>query len=127
MNVAHRHLDVRVPRDSCECPDITAGLAQPSQESVANAIDFKGADLREFYRALVLPLESRPFTNREAIYSISEMGASELISKGECFVRTDQFNNCGHLNHSLDLNEIHLALKRTGMLVYWTPEMEIRS
>jgi hypothetical protein len=25
------------------------------------------------------------------------------------------------------LNEIHLALKRTGTLVYWTPETEIRS
>ena len=33
----------------------------------------------------------------------------------------------GHLHHSLDLNEIHLALKRTGALVYWTPETEIRS
>jgi hypothetical protein len=31
------------------------------------------------------------------------------------------------LKHSLDLNEIHLALKRTGRLIYWTPETEIRS
>jgi hypothetical protein len=27
----------------------------------------------------------------------------------------------------LDLNDVHLALKRTGTLLYWTPEMEIRS
>jgi len=27
----------------------------------------------------------------------------------------------------LELNEIHLALKRTGSLVYWMPETEIRS
>ena len=73
---------------------------------------------------------TRPFTNCEAVYSISETGASELVSKGECFVHTDHLNNSkrrGQLNHSLDLNEIHLALKRTGTLVYWTPEMEIRS
>ena len=31
------------------------------------------------------------------------------------------------LHHSLELNEIHLALKRTGSLIYWTPETEIRS
>lgn len=31
------------------------------------------------------------------------------------------------LHHSLDLNEIHLALKRTGSLVYWMPETEVRS
>jgi hypothetical protein len=71
-----------------------------------------------------------PSTNREAVYSISETGASELVSKGECFVHTDHLNNSkrrGQLNHSLDLNEIHLALKRSGTLVYWTPEMEIRS
>jgi hypothetical protein len=70
-----------------------------------------------------------PFTNREAVYSISETGASEMVSKGEC-TRTDHFksgNGRGQLDHSLELNEIHLALKRTGTLVYWTPETEIRS
>src|SRR6266436_9330036 len=71
-----------------------------------------------------------PLTNRESVYSISEAGASELVSKGECYVRTDRpnfGNGRSHLNHALDLNEIHLALKRTGTLVYWTPETEIRS
>ena len=71
-----------------------------------------------------------PLTNRESVYSISEAGASELVSKGECYVRTDLpafGNGRSHLNHALDLNEIHLALKRTGTLVYWTPETEIRS
>jgi len=71
-----------------------------------------------------------PLTNRESVYSISEAGASELVSKGECYVRTDRpnfGNGRSHLNHALDLNEIQLALKRTGTLVYWTPETEIRS
>ena len=31
------------------------------------------------------------------------------------------------VHHALELNEIHLALKRTGVLVRWTPECEIRS
>src|SRR5260370_38806356 len=71
-----------------------------------------------------------PLTERESVYSISEAGASELVSKGECYVRNDRptfGNGRGHLNHALDLNEIHLALKRTGTLVYWMPETEIRS
>jgi len=71
-----------------------------------------------------------PFINRDAVYSISETGASELVSKGEYYARTDHRrsgNGRSQLKHSLDLNEIHLALKRTGTLVYWTPETEIRS
>ena len=69
-------------------------------------------------------------TKREAVYSISEAGASELTSKGECYVSTNYLklsNGRTQLDHALDLNEIHLAIKRTGTLVYWTPEMEIRS
>jgi hypothetical protein len=72
-----------------------------------------------------------PFINREAVYSISEAGASEMAGKGEYHARpVDRLkagNGQGRLHHSLDLNEIHLALKRTGALVYWTPETEIRS
>lgn len=71
-----------------------------------------------------------PFINREAVYSVSETGASELLSKGEYYARTDHRrsgNGRSQLKHSLDLNEIHLALKRTGTLVYWAPETEIRS
>jgi hypothetical protein len=71
-----------------------------------------------------------PFINREAVYSISETGASELVSKGEYYARIDHLrsgNGRSQVKHSLDLNEIHLALKRTGTLVYWTPETEIRS
>ena len=72
-----------------------------------------------------------PFINREAVYSVSEAGVSELAGKGECYARPIEHlksgNGQGRLRHSLDLNEIHLALKRTGSLVYWTPESEIRS
>ena len=72
-----------------------------------------------------------PFINREAVYTVSEAGASELAGKGECYTRSADHLKAGngqcHLHHSLDLNEIHLALKRTGTLVYWTAETEIRS
>jgi len=71
-----------------------------------------------------------PFINHGAVYSISEAGASELVSEGESCAHIDHLksgNKRSQLKHSLDLNEIHLALKRTGTLVYWTQETEIRS
>jgi hypothetical protein len=72
-----------------------------------------------------------PFIKREVVYSVSEAGASELAGKGECRARAADHlksgNGEGRLHHFLDVNEIHLALRRTGTLVYWTPETEIRS
>jgi hypothetical protein len=72
----------------------------------------------------------RPF-NREITYSISQTGAAELVANGACCSHATADVRRGHaqpsLYHSLDLNDVHLALKRTGTLVYWTPEMEIRS
>lgn len=66
----------------------------------------------------------------EVVYSVSSAGASAL---GECvhrFVESSGTTNAPAiqtLRHCLDLNEIHLALKRTGSLVYWMPETEVRS
>lgn len=65
--------------------------------------------------------------SRDVVYSVSSSGASAL---GASFV--DSSGKAGSpgiqmLRHCLDLNEIHLALKRTGSLVYWMPETEIRS
>ena len=72
-----------------------------------------------------------PVANREVVYSVSEAGASEMAGKGECYPHPIEHlksgNGQGRLRHSLDLNEIHLALKRTGALVYWMAETEIRS
>ena len=73
----------------------------------------------------------RAVTHHGAIYSVSESGTLELKGRGEQFVhssvesRSDNANRI--LHHSLELNEIHLALKRTGSLVCWMPETEIRS
>jgi hypothetical protein len=79
----------------------------------------------------LLVRRNRPLVNSEAVYSVSETGAWELAGSGEQFAhssfqrRSDSVHRLVH--HSLALNEIHLALKRTGSLVYWMPETEIRS
>jgi len=52
-------------------------------------------------------------------------GRGELFEHSSAKDRSDNANRL--LHHSLELNEIHLALKRTGSLVYWMPETEIRS
>jgi hypothetical protein len=72
-----------------------------------------------------------PFVNREVVYSVSHSGASELVGRGEHYVQPGgkaRSNSAqSSLHHSLELNEIHLALKHSGTLVYWMPETEIRS
>jgi len=91
---------------------------------------FSNRVLRLVKHGLVIRHEL-PFVNREVVYSVSEAGASELAGKGECYARSADplkpGNGQDRLRHSLDVNEIHLALKRTSTLVYWTPETEIRS
>lgn len=66
---------------------------------------------------------------RGVVYSISRAGASELVGRGEYYSGSTnvgkEFN--GHVQHALELNDIHLALKRTGTLIHWTPESDIRS
>ena len=72
-----------------------------------------------------------PFVNRGAVYSLSQAGVSEFAGRGEHYVQpagTPRSNTAqSSLHHSLELNEIHLVLKRSGTLVYWMPETEIRS
>ena len=78
----------------------------------------------------LLTRREQPSVNRDAVYSLSEAGALELAGSGEQFVHSTQTGSArlpSFLHHSLELNEIHLALKRTGSLVYWMPETEIRS
>jgi hypothetical protein len=71
------------------------------------------------------------FPKHDVVYSISKMGVMELSGQGEhCVHSLNTLNSrsaCSGLHHCLDLNEIQLSLKRTGCLVYWMPEVEIRS
>jgi len=70
-----------------------------------------------------------PSMNQGVVYSISRAGIQEMIGKGES--SSGSLNGGGlpggHVQHALELNEVHLSLKRTGMLVRWTPKSDIRS
>ncbi len=91
---------------------------------------FNNRVLRLAKHGLLFRHEERSFANHEVVYSISERAASELVGRGECFLWNEHSRDRkarSQLNHASELNEIHLALNRTGTLVHWTPEIEIRS
>jgi hypothetical protein len=94
--------------------------------SSRNAFDNR---LRRLLTHRLLLRHEIPSMNRGVVYSISPAGASELISRGEYYSGiTESTRACnGHVQHALELNDIHLALKRTGELARWTPESDIRS
>jgi hypothetical protein len=70
-----------------------------------------------------------PFRTEGYVYSISARGAAELA--GEYYTGVPRRPGNAQLPkavyHAIDLNEIHLALKRSEQLVHWTPDTEIRS
>jgi hypothetical protein len=94
--------------------------------SSRNAFDNR---LRRLLAHELLVRQEIPSMNRGVVYSMSRAGISEMIGKGEYY--SGSLNTVvppgGHVQHALELNDIHLALKRTGMLVRWTPESDIRS
>lgn len=70
-----------------------------------------------------------PTINRGVVYSLAPAGEAELIGRGEFYAggADKSIPSNGHLHHALELTEVHLALKQSGMLVRWTPESDIRS
>jgi len=85
--------------------------------------------LRRLLAHQVLVRHEIPIMNRGAVYSLSRAGISEMIGKGEYYSGSLDSGEApgSQVQHALELNDIHLALKRTGMLVRWTPESDIRS
>jgi len=69
--------------------------------------------------------------SRDVVYSLSVLADSALGVSQKPFTYSTLNGGSNvsdrQLRHSLDLNEIHLALKRSGSLVYWMPETEVRS
>lgn len=73
----------------------------------------------------------RATAKRSWVYSISNAGAEHLVDLGDSaallvtggFVELDD----RMIEHSLGLNDIHLALLRAGALTTWQSELEIRS
>ena len=65
------------------------------------------------------------------VYALSDRGASYLIGKGEsaAMMIGSRANHIDEnaVQHSLDINEIHLSVLRTQELVSWKCELEIRS
>src|SRR5271165_1215271 len=63
------------------------------------------------------------------VYSISDIGASELIGLGEYYTGPTRRPKDGQVPrgvyHALELNQIHLALKRSQQLVRWMYDTEI--
>jgi hypothetical protein len=94
--------------------------------SSRNAFDNR---LRRLLAHQLLVRREIPTINRGVVYSISHAGASEMISRGEYYSGSTVQGEAagGHVQHALELNDVHLALKRTGMLIRWTPESDIRS
>lgn len=76
-------------------------------------------------------LMRRDLPIHESVYSATPAGASRLAGTGEyCIDSSGRFGaSTAHvsIDHSLELNEIHLALKRGGSLVHWMSEPAIRS
>lgn len=71
-----------------------------------------------------------PSLGGQYVYSITPAGAGYLLGKGESAVATEEDRTKGgelRAQHSVELNDIHLALLRAGLLVRWVPELEIRS
>jgi len=70
--------------------------------------------------------QERHSASRDVVYSLSMSGALALGVNGNLNSSIPNIKD-RQLHHSLGLNEIHLALKRSGSLVYWMPETEVRS
>jgi hypothetical protein len=87
--------------------------------------------VRRLVKNEYLVRDETPYGIDGYVYSISEKTASMLIASGEYYTGPASRPKDGQLPkavyHAIELNEIHLALKRSQQLVRWMPETEIRS
>lgn len=92
--------------------------------------EFNNRVLRLVNHGLLVRSEQSVGTH-ELIYAISEAGALQLAGIGDYCTQTSCRPRSKtiplRIHHSLELNEIHLALKRGGSLIRWTPEAAVRS
>ena len=72
-----------------------------------------------------------PSAGKAFVYSITAAGELELAGIGEQFLTTpakpDRNDKELQVAHSLELNNIHLSLLRADLLVWWVPEIQVRS
>jgi hypothetical protein len=112
------------------------GFVTPAQLYEFMKLDYCASSRKAFDNRIRRLLAHELLVRREiptmsggVVYSISRAGTSEMIGKGEyCSGSVEKAEPAsGHVQHALELNDIHLALKRTSTLARWTPESEIRS
>lgn len=79
----------------------------------------------------LLQHENIPILGRTQIYSIGALGIEHLAGQGEFYTLPVNGSTSDPVDrsvlHSLDLNEVQLALKESGLLVSWRSETQIRS
>lgn len=72
-----------------------------------------------------------PGKGHSFVYSLTEIGAAELAGFEHCCPGTTVFferkQDHNRVLHALELNDIHLALCRSGALRRWMSEIEVRS
>ena len=87
--------------------------------------------LRRLKKHDLIRRHSGLLSGHECVYSIAPTGLSLLVEMGELYGGRGVHEQGGEsqlvVNHWLDINEVHLALRRRNVLVRWTPESEIRS
>lgn len=86
--------------------------------------------LRRLSQHSLIQKHSGLLTGHEWVYCIAPKGVSLLVELGELYAGRgvhEQGERQLVVNHWLDINDIHLALRRHQLLVRWTPESEIRS
>ncbi len=86
--------------------------------------------VRRFVRKGLLQKQVLPFLKSEALYSISRAGIQGLEQLGVYYLgaNLDREKDAqeAQVPHALEVNNVRLALLRTGTLLYWIPEPFIR-
>jgi hypothetical protein len=87
--------------------------------------------LRRLSEHGLLVCDAVPILARTRVYSIGVLGAEYLAGRGEFYavpVRGEANKQASSsILHSLDLNDIHLALRDAQALVQWRSESQVRS
>jgi hypothetical protein len=87
--------------------------------------------LRRLVRHGFVMQSGMPACGGQPVYSVARSGAMLLQGLGEYYLLGRERGNRNAVEpsalHAIELNEIHLTVLRSGLLVRWIPAIEIRS
>ncbi len=87
--------------------------------------------LRRLVRYGFVLQREMPACGAQPVYSVGRTGALLLQGLGEYYLLGNERGNPNRVEpsvlHSIELNEIHLTLLRSGLLSRWIPAIEVRS